>query len=221
MSLQQFLTTVQTAGLKIDTVYDIGAWQGQWSQNMKNTALADSEFILFEANPAYKEALSKSGFTSLCGTALSNPGRDSVKFYNGSNTGDSYYKETTKYYDRQGHIDLPCMTLDQVREALNLSIPQFIKIDTQGSELDILSGASFLDKVDLIYIECPIIQYNSGAPNIQDYLDFFKKIFFIPVTILEVHIDESTLLQIDIMFMRKETKERIFGPNVNIRPFAY
>lgn len=220
MSLQKFLTDVQNAGLKINTVYDIGAYVGQWSREMKNTALADSEFVLFEANPAYEQVLSQSGFTSFCGTALSNPGRESVLFYNGTNTGDSYYKETTAYYDEQGHIQLPCKTLDEVRETNNLAIPQFIKIDTQGSELDILAGASFLDQVELIYIECPIIQYNKGAPNIQDYLDFFKSRMFIPVTLLEVHIHEATLVQIDIMFVRKETKERIFGPNISIRPFA-
>lgn len=220
MSLQKFLTDVQNAGLKINTVYDIGAYVGQWSREMKNTALTDSEFVLFEANPAYEQVLSQSGFTSFCGTALSNPGRKSVLFYNGTNTGDSYYKETTTYYDKQGHIQLPCKTLDEVRETNNLAIPQFVKIDTQGSELDILAGASFLDQVDLIYIECPIIRYNKGAPNIQDYLDFFKSRMFIPVTLLEVHIHEATLVQIDIMFVRKETKERIFGPNISIRPFA-
>jgi FkbM family methyltransferase len=220
MSLQKFLTDVQNAGLKIDTVYDIGAWVGKWSSEMKSMALANSDFVLFEANPAYQKILNQSGFTVFCGTALSNPGRESVNFYNGTNTGDSYYKETTTYYDLQGHIELPCTTLDQVRESLNLAIPQFIKIDTQGSELDILSGASFLDQVDLIYIECPIIQYNKGAPNMQDYLNFFKSRMFIPVTLLEMHIHEATLVQIDIMFMRKDTKERILGPNVNIRPFA-
>jgi FkbM family methyltransferase len=220
MSLPQFLTDVQNAGLKIDTVYDIGAWVGQWSREMKNTTLANSDFVLFEANPAYKQVLSQSGFTAFCGTALSNPGRESVIFYNGTNTGDSYYKETTTHYDRQGHIELPCMTLDQVRESFNLAIPQFIKIDTQGSELDILSGASFLNQVDLIYSECPIIQYNKGAPDIQKYLNFFKSKMFIPVSVLEVHIHEATLVQIDIMFMRKETKDRLFGPNITIRPFA-
>jgi len=220
MSLINLLTDVQNVGLKIDTVYDIGAWVGKWSRDMKDSALPNSNFVLFEANPAYQQILSQSGFTYICGTALSNPGRESVSFYNGTNTGDSYYKATTTYYDEQGHIELPCMTLDQVRESLNLPIPQFIKIDTQGSELDILSGASFLDQVDLIYIECPIIQYNKGAPDMQDYLNFFKSKKFIPVTLLEVHIHESTLVQIDIMFMRKETKERVLGPNVNIRPFA-
>jgi hypothetical protein len=43
---------------------------------------------------------------------------------------------------------------------------------------------------------------------------------FIPVAVLEIHIHEATLVQIDIMFIRKETKERIFGPNINIRPFV-
>jgi hypothetical protein len=84
-----------------------------------------------------------------------------------------------------------------------------------------LAGAeSIIDKVDLIYTECPIIQYNAGSPNISEYLEYFKSKNFIPLDIFEIHNMENTLLQIDIMFMKKETKERVFGPNINIRPFA-
>lgn len=219
--LHDFLRHVQGAGLQINTVYDIGAWDGNWSRMTKANAIPNANFILFEANPAYKDNLSGTGFTSFCGMALSNPGRTSVEFYNGTNTGDSYYKETTRFYDNQGSITLPCITLDALKQSANLASPQFIKIDTQGSELDILSGAdSFIKDVDLIYTECPIVKYNAGAPNIQDYLDFFKQREFIPIDVLEIHRGECTLIQIDIMFMKKESKERIFGPNNFIRPFA-
>ena len=179
--LHNFLRQVQSAGLSIDTVYDIGAYVGGWSKFTKNNAIPNANFILFEANPVYAEELNSSRFVSFCGTALSNPGRQFVEFYNGTNTGDSYYKETTKYYDEHASIKLPCTTLDIVKQSYNLPTPQFIKIDTQGSELDILAGAeSFIQDVDLIYTECPIVCYNAGAPNIQDYLDFLTALLGLP-----------------------------------------
>lgn len=207
------------AGMSIKTVYDIGAWQGGWSRQVKNQALPNSEFILFEANPAYDAELAQSGFKYFR-TVLSNPGREYVEFFNGTNTGDSYYKETTTIYDNQSSIKLDCTTLDKLIAEHNLPIPNFIKIDTQGSELDVLSGASFLDQVDLVYTECPIICYNKGAPTIQEYLDFFKMRNFIPVDIFEIHRGEETLMQIDIMFMKKDAKEQFLAPNIHIRPLV-
>lgn len=218
MNLLSFIQRMTQAGMAINTVYDIGAWNGNWSREHKRV-LPASDFILFEANPAYAEVLANTGFTAF-NTVLSNPGREYVEFFNGTNTGDSYYKETTVHYDNQGSIRLPCTTLDNLVKEHNLPIPNFIKIDTQGSELDILSGASFLDRVDMIYTECPIVCYNKGAPNIQDYLDFFKQRNFMPVDVFEIHRGEETLIQLDIMFMKFETKQQFLGPNNLIRPFA-
>jgi FkbM family methyltransferase len=217
--LNRFLENLKNSGLNINTVYDIGACKGVWSSSIKNTTLYDSEFILFEANPVYKTILEQTGF-KFFNTVLSNPGRTSVKFYNGSDTGDSYYKESTKWYDSKSYVDLPCTTLDDIVLSNNLPKPDFIKIDTQGSELDILSGSSsVIQDVKLIYCECPIIQYNLGSPNIQDYLEFFKKINFVPVAVLEHHYLENILVQIDIMFMNFDTKNNFLSPTENIRPF--
>jgi FkbM family methyltransferase len=217
--LLQFLTALRNAGLKIQTVYDIGACVGAWSKTVRQV-LPEAEFILFEANPAYDAHLAATGFRHFT-TLLSNPGRQFVDFFNGTNTGDSYYKETTKFYDQQSSIRLPCTTLAEVVAQNALPLPELIKLDTQGSELDILAGAgSLLDHVALIYTECPIVRYNAGAPDIQDYLDYFRDNDFMPVALLETHYMEHTLLQLDIMFMRKDAKERHLGPNINVRPFV-
>jgi FkbM family methyltransferase len=208
-----FLRDMESKGLKIDTVYDIGAFNGNWSINIKTNVYRQAEFILFEANQAYKATLEKTGFRHFMGV-LSNEGRESVDFYNGTNTGDSYYKENTKWYENQSSITVPCITLDALIKEQNLPIPQLIKIDTQGSELDILSGAkSCIGKTDLIYIECPIIEYNSGAPTITQYLEFFRDNGYIPVDLLEIHKNEHTLIQVDIMFMLKESKEKYLMKN--------
>ena len=215
----KFLAIIEAAGYKLKTVYDIGACRGGWSREFK-ASYPNAEIILFEANPSYKEALESSGF-KFFNVVLSNPGREYVDFYNGTNTGDSYYKETTKHYDLQTSIRLPCKALDSVIKENNLPLPNFIKIDTQGSELDILTGSSsILDSVDFIYTECPIIRYNDGAPSIADYLDFFRNKNFIPFDIFEVHRAENILLQIDIMFVRSAIKEQYLEPSVYIRPLV-
>lgn len=215
--LKDFLLNCQSRGFEISTVYDIGANGGNWSLDFKSTILPNSEFILFEGNQSHSIYLKNTGFKYFT-AILSNPGREYVEFYSTKGTGDSYYKENTYIYDNIEPIKVPCTTLDYIIKTNNLPIPNFIKIDTQGSELDILSGASsIINTVDLIYTECPIVSYNSGAPGIQDYLNFFKNINFIPINIFEIHRFEETLVQVDIMFMRKETKDLIFGNNTFIR----
>jgi FkbM family methyltransferase len=218
-NLPSFLQELMQLGISINTVYDIGAWKGYWSDNLKTSILPNAEFILFEANPAYENDLKRSGFKSF-GVVLSNPGRDYVEFFNGTNTGDSYYKENSTIYENQSSIQLQCVTLDQVIKHYNLPIPEFIKLDTQGSELDILRGCSFLDQVSLIYTECPIICYNKGAPTIQDYIDFFREKKFVPIHILEIHRSEDILLQVDILFMHNSVKERFLSPNRIINPLS-
>jgi FkbM family methyltransferase len=218
-NLTSYLRKVKSQGLEIKTVYDVGACVGKWTSQMKQSVLFDGDFYLFEGNPAYKDILSQQNSFVHIGV-LSNPGRETVNFYNGCDTGDSYYKETTDHYDNRVPITLPCHTLDSVIEENNLPIPQFLKIDTQGSELDIMAGAKkVMGKADLVYLECPIIEFNKGSPNIFDYLMSMSSYGYIPTDVLEIHRSEEVLLQIDVMFIKAETKDRLFGKNVHIKPF--
>ena len=100
----------------------------------------------------------------------------------------------------------------------NLPIPNLLKIDTQGSELDILSAStSVLGKTEIILCEMPIIEYNMGAPQIYEYLSFFKNYDYIPVEIAQVHKAEDTLLQIDFVFMTRSAKEKYLSSYNTIR----
>ena len=157
------------------------------------------------------------GFNSFIAT-LSNEGREEVNFWVGLNTGDSYYKETTKIYDDKDVLKMKCTTLDKMISEKNLPIPNFLKIDTQGSELDILSAAKqLMGKTQMILCECPIIEYNKGAPKMSDYLEFFKSHDYVPVELTQIHKAEDTLIQIDVLYMLRSAKQQFLSENKVIR----
>lgn len=207
-----WLTSLKEKGLRIDTVYDIGACVGEWTRQAKEV-IPDTSFVMFEATPAAIPLLAKTGLGLVINACLSNPGRTSVEFFNGSNTGDSYYKENTADYENQGSITLPCVTLDETMERLDLPPPDFLKLDTQGSELDILMGARrALECASLIQVEVPFVRYNEGAPDIQKYLGFMRAWDFLPVGITETHFYEHVFIQADMLFMKRAAIETHLGP---------
>ena len=209
--LLNFLIQSEKIGLKFPVVYDIGANIGAWSKAVKQTALPNSQFYLFEAVKDHESSLASTGFPYFL-NILSNPEREYVEFYQTNSTGDSYYRESSHHFDNIDSKKYPCTTLDKIIKERNLPIPNLIKIDTQGSELDILSGAKLcIGLTELIYIECPIIRYNEGAPTMSDYIDFFTNKNYLPIDIFEVHRGENILLQVDILFMRKDLKEKYLG----------
>ncbi len=215
--LIDLILLLRSKGMQFDNVYDIGACSGFWTRTVNKNALPDSKFFLFEANVHYMSDLLVTGHRFFL-NVLSDENRKFVDFYPGCNTGDSYYKETTTWYDEKVAVKTPCTTLDKLIQENDLPIPNLLKIDTQGSELDILSASKkLLGKTELIVCEMPVIEYNFGAPNISEYLNFFRDHDYIPVELVEVHQAEGTLLQLDFAFMLRSAKNQFLGEFKTIR----
>lgn len=126
--LCKILLHLESKGVLLDVVYDIGARHAEWSTSLK-PYFKNSTFYLFEANEKCAPELEKSGFQFFLSTLSSTVGI--VDFFTNNSTGDSYYKENTSFYKEITSVKKESTTLDNLVAEKNIPLPNFIKIDTQ------------------------------------------------------------------------------------------
>ena len=203
------LRVLTKLGMQLNIVYDIGARVGLWTKLIK-TALPSAKFICFEADDKCKNALEKSSDKALI-CVLSDTNRQ-LQFYRGTGTGDSYYLENSPFFKGVVPETIAAKTLESICIENKLPSPDFIKIDTQGSELDILKGGGeFLNNVKLVYLEISILPCNRDAPLISTYIEQLLDYGFIPLRITEQIKVQWALVQVDILFIKKELGNKYFG----------
>ena len=207
--LNSIILELTKNNIKIDNVYDIGAYKGEWTNLISKTCLKESKFFLFEANKENEVFLNKTNYKYFI-NVLSDT-QKTVDFFSKTHTGDSYYREETDFYNPTAPKQVSTTTLNLIQEKNNIPFPDFIKIDTQGSEIDILMGADeVLKNCKIILLECPIISYNKGAPAFDEYIKYLNKINYLPLDITELHYIDKVLIQVDIIFLKKEIFHKIF-----------
>jgi len=210
--LPSLIRRLQSHGIELNVVYDIGAYKGLWSKALSERLGKNVEFFLFEPNEDHNTSLSEVGFPFF-NVLLSNSS-EVRSFFGSSTSGDSYYPEVSPNGAEPVVRNLNTVTLDSLvfGPKQNLPIPDLIKIDTQGSEVDILKGAcEVLKHCSVVILECPIVRYNQGAPDIQEYLDFMFNNSFVPVAVVEIHVLREVFVQIDIAFVSKKVFNEKLG----------
>ncbi len=118
-------------------------------------------------------------------------------------TGNSIYRELTHFYsdDQLEIIKQKGIKLDNLFEPD--SEFDLIKIDTQGSELDIITGGiNLCKKAKGILLEVSLTQYNQGAPLYREVLTFMKEFGFRPEAILDESRNHGSHQQ-DILFIHE------------------
>jgi FkbM family methyltransferase len=189
-------------------VLDIGANVGDFYRTI--TALfPDCICLLIEGNPDCEVYLKQLGVSyHIC--LLGNLNRDVTFYKNKKNpicTGSSMFRELSEHYDDSNveAVTLQCHRLDDLNK--NNVIFDLVKMDTQGSEMDIfLGGVKTLIKSKAIIMETSLIQYNSGSPLQKEVIEFMARYGFNNVGIVsEGRADggRGEIIQQDILFLNK------------------
>jgi beta-1,4-mannosyl-glycoprotein beta-1,4-N-acetylglucosaminyltransferase len=164
-----------------NVIYDIGASTLHWTKAAKNV-WPNSELCAFDAIEE-AEKLYKSKDIKYNIGVISDQDNKIVKFYENKENpaGNSYYKEighpnSINVYPENSYIERKAMTLETVVKRNNFLLPDLVKIDVQGAELDILKGGmNIINNAKYLIIELQNVEYNRGAPLENVTIDFLNK----------------------------------------------
>jgi hypothetical protein len=130
---------------------------------------------------------------------------EKAKFYV-NETVSSALPETEK--DHQEYIEIPMYTVDEVLKRKDIIKADFIKLDVQGFELEVLKGASkTLESAEVVLMEVSLIEINKGAPLINEVMQFMVSRGFICYDICSIvrrPLDKA-LWQTDLIFVNKSS----------------
>ena len=201
----------------IKNILDIGANVGTFS-NLCKSIVQDSTIYMIEANPQCEQFLKNIGNKYYI-AALSDENKEVTFYININNpvcTGASYYKENGLAYIGANEIKLKTSLLDELLSDEDI-VFDFIKVDVQGSELDVIRGGKkIISEASFVLCECPYteidstLEYNSGGCNFKQIVDEMKKCGFLKYEIVEELRVQSTcsnwqtgtLVAIDVLFYK-------------------
>jgi beta-1,4-mannosyl-glycoprotein beta-1,4-N-acetylglucosaminyltransferase len=161
-------------------IYDIGANVLNWTKEAKNI-WNDAEIIVFDAIKSAEFLYNEHNYKYHIGV-LSDADDKIVKFYENSEhpAGNSYYKEvghekSNELYPENKFTEQLSTTLARVVKNNIFSLPDLIKFDVQGCELDIIKGSiDIVNHARYLIVELQTMEYNKGAPLADETIKFLE-----------------------------------------------
>ncbi len=203
-TLDSFLTK---AGISMNNMLDIGANKGDFTRTMLKI-FPTLNSIMIEGNKEHminwQDIKRGKGYIGI----LSSKSEEKTWYRNVDepSTGDSLYRETSTFGSKMTGIVVNTFSLDDFITKNGITTKfDFIKIDVQGAELEILHGGKeTLKNVKAILLELPFFGvYNEGSPDFVEYISYMKDIGYLAYEITEMHSMRSYLMQVDILFLQK------------------
>ena len=186
-----------------ESILDIGANTGQFYNKMSRY-YPNSKYLLIEGNELCEDELKKLNVEYKI-VLLSDTEKE-VEFWIDSNnkqsTGNSIYKEKTQFFNNSTSVKYKTKTLDSI---VNQSY-DLVKIDTQGSEIDIIKGGlNTIKMAKGVILEVSLVEYNQGSPLQEEVFNFMSNLGFEPVEIIEkiYHPENGQHIQNDVLFINK------------------
>lgn len=212
---EQTLERLSALGWAPHIIYDIGAHHGIWTRNAKRV-FPQGSYFLFEANAENASQLETSNSASFV-VALGSSDSQQRPFFlpppGVITTGASLFREQTAHF-RPGNARVHSVIvrrLDRFCEEHALPPPDLMKLDVQGAELDVLTGAGvLLQNCEALIAELSLLRINEGAPIAAEIIAELHELGFYCTDLCEVHrsVSTGTALQIDVLFTRAALYER-------------
>jgi FkbM family methyltransferase len=216
-SLAGSLNNLKAQGFSPRFILDIGGYRGEWSREAA-AIFEEAQLLIVEANPGQEAdlaaAIRELGSRAQYMLQLLGPEvREDVAFYqvtSGSpaqvTSGSSVLEELTSF--PRTTLRLRMDMLDRLLDKHTWSPPVLLKLDVQGFELEILKGGSqTLNAAEVVILETSLLEYNRGAPLLDEVIGFMKHAGFVVYDICGQLRRESdaVLFQVDFVFCKESS----------------
>ena len=188
-----------------DGIIDVGAYHGEWTRLARKVFL-DVPVFMIEAQdtkrPMLEKVCSDLPGVTYASVLLGATTGEVVNFYE-METGSSFYAEQSNA--PRSTKKMCTETLSEVTKTFpgeNL----FLKIDVQGAELQVLEGGTdILNRCEVVQLEVAMLPYNEGAPTMLQVLSYMDNCDFVPFDISGESRPKGHLVQIDVLFTRRDS----------------
>lgn len=190
-------------------ILDVGSHKAEWSSDALKV-FPDAAFTLIEPQIEMKPFLdlfcskAKNARWIMAGAGASEgeftftvaPSDDSSSF--------AISEDKAKEWGSERRV-LPIVTLDLVCERYSLPVPEIVKIDAEGLDMDVVKGAkNVIGKTEIFFIEIPLFDYwpNQSFNSIMEYMN---DIGYVPYDITDMNrrTKDEALGLMEIAFVKK------------------
>lgn len=178
---QEYLKKLQSQGVNPRVIWDVGACVLHW-YHLARKIWPNASYYLVDGNSTC-EFLYQQHQIDYQIAVVSNSDRRSVTFWQNDThpAGSSYYREndqlcphSSQLYTNAQSATVCCQTLQTISTRRQWPLPDLLKLDVQGAELDVLQGLIDLDCVEHIILELQHVEWNLGAPHCSQVITWLE-----------------------------------------------
>lgn len=197
-----------------ETVFDIGANSGRYTATAAYIFPRAKIYSFEPLRECYEEILKfQEKFKNIIAVNSAISEIDGkISFYKNDFSPASSYKKTLDrnkdefpWTDKEVIIEVNSQKMDSFLKNKQIAGPIFMKIDVQGSELDVLKSASqCLKSVDVVMLEVSVANLYEGMSTFDDVYQYLKKngFKFVDICDKEFSLVDKKILFFDAIFIK-------------------
>jgi len=202
------LRRMKRLGFNPAVAIDVGAYVGDWTRSFKRI-FPDSQVLMIEPQASKTAALSKakSELRNLeLRVALLGARADASVGFCESETASSVLSEAGNR--RPPTTYMPMTTLDAITEGGPFARPNFIKLDVQGYEIEVLRGGTHaLESTEAVLMEVNLLRLHDGAPLFHESAEYMGRRGFQVYDLCSLirRPYDGAVWQADVIFIRNSS----------------
>ncbi len=208
-----FLEDIRARGFSPKLVLDVGANRGDWTRMAKDV-FPEAGFFLIEPQTEMRKSLDDlcSDFKDISWIEAGAGSKEGklVQTIWDDLAGSSFLPDVDENLLQSGkQREVDIVTIDALLESRNLSIPDLVKLDIQGFELEALRGStSLFGNTELFIMEVSLFSFDDvpGMPIFREVIDFMDErgyeVYDIPGYLRRPF--DGALGQVDLAFAKRE-----------------